>query len=468
MTRSRRMLVLAAVLGAFALPAAPQAAGQGSVPVPDTLMWEKVDRLVYPYLGRDFSGLTFFGDTLIAVYSSVYDLQGWTVNDPLPTGLGSWGERGIAGFSGVYIQTDHEDAIYSLSSGFLYRSIDRGYSFFRVLQGGETLPLVTHAGTLVAWFEAVGYLLCRSTDGVAWTCGEYALDDAGRPISGVFPRHFDRARPGGPLPTARLLANGRGGPAYSDDDGMTWHPSNLMRAGGAGGEALAVIDGGPLHGLAVSSNTVLGGVTRYRIHQSADGITWTDIGPTPSHYQAGYNYPDLRAAPGGWLVAFAFDYVWLSGDGGRSWRLVWDVDGPDVHEDTIYDIKVGPDGRLYAAVTSVQTGGADERGGVYRTVSPVVAAEGSPWVAASRLGVSVRPNPAGASASVVVTSAAPRDAVVTVVDATGREVVRLHDGPLASGESLFALDTSGWAAGVYVVRATVGDQTTTARLVVAR
>ena len=52
--------------------------------------------------------------------------------------------------------------------------------------------------------------------------------------------------------------------------------------------------------------------------------------------------------------------------------------------------------------------------------------------------------------------------------AQGREVAHVYAGPLAAGATPLGLDTSGWATGVYVVRATVGGPTQTARLVVAR
>ena len=102
---------------------------------------------------------------------------------------------------------------------------------------------------------------------------------------------------------------------------------------------------------------------------------------------------------------------------------------------------------------------------MWPTTVPVTGEAGPDGTA---LGLSVRPNPAGASVEVVVTAPEPAEAVVTVLDAMGREVARLYTGPLAASETPFVLDTSGWAAGVYVVRATVGTHTETARLVVTR
>ena len=83
--------------------------------------------------------------------------------------------------------------------------------------------------------------------------------------------------------------------------------------------------------------------------------------------------------------------------------------------------------------------------------------------------LSVGPNPVERGASVSLARIEPFASVrVSVYDALGRRVAVLHDGPLAAGAASFALDTSGWAAGAYVVRARVGGVTATARLTVAR
>ena len=82
--------------------------------------------------------------------------------------------------------------------------------------------------------------------------------------------------------------------------------------------------------------------------------------------------------------------------------------------------------------------------------------------------VAVAPNPASSSARLLVTAPQAGAASVQVVDAQGREVAHVYAGPLAAGATPLGLDTSGWATGVYVVRATVGGPTQTARLVVAR
>ena len=78
------------------------------------------------------------------------------------------------------------------------------------------------------------------------------------------------------------------------------------------------------------------------------------------------------------------------------------------------------------------------------------------------------PNPVRALGAVVLTLATAETVRVAAVDALGREVARLHDGPLAAGVHRLGLDARLLPAGVYVVRATAGVRVATARLVVVR
>ena len=57
---------------------------------------------------------------------------------------------------------------------------------------------------------------------------------------------------------------------------------------------------------------------------------------------------------------------------------------------------------------------------------------------------------------------------MSVFDARGREVAVVASGARGAGEHVFALDTSPLAAGVYVVRAVVGETVASGRFVVMR
>ena len=83
-------------------------------------------------------------------------------------------------------------------------------------------------------------------------------------------------------------------------------------------------------------------------------------------------------------------------------------------------------------------------------------------------GLAVAPNPVARMARVTVTLAETAHAAVRVVDALGRTVAMLHDGPLAAGDHVLALDASGLPAGVYAVVATAGGTQRVTRVTIVR
>ncbi len=167
-------------------------------------------------------------------------------------------------------------------------------------------------------------------------------------------------------------------------------------------------------------------------------------------------------------------HVWQTEDAGETWRIVGIVPGSLVDQGPNATVNarvfwgfLGPDGRLY--VGGIHLGGVagNMPGWTFRTMLPVVADEASPE-SSERLGLSVRPNPSSGHVAVVLRAARAGTARVIVVDALGREVVVVLDGAVSAGETALSIETGSWPAGVYVVRAAVGGQTATARLVVAR
>ncbi len=456
---------LRSVLALLAALAPHAAVAQAGVPVPDTLTWEFVAR-PSTWERFDVYGLGFCGDTLLVASGSVHVLRNG--GPGYPADAGTWEELTRNGGGDVECaRVAGRSILYIDRIGGLYRSLDGGYTAEPVLVGGQFLPISTPEGALLAYFDSPGRIICRTVDGEAWDCHDYVDGDTG------FPRAFAVPRTGGPLPLHRLLANGQGGPAYSDDDGRTWLPSNLMTSIQTFAGGLCVIDGGPLHGraLAIAQNAT----GRYHVYESFDGITWADVGLAPSTLEPGRSFVYVTAIPGGLVAAYGSGtHVWLSGDGGRTWSAVFDVDGPDIDIDYLNDVEAGPDGYLYASVDSQQSQWETERGGVYRTTVPVfvVAGEAAPDADRS-LALSVRPNPAGSLAEVTVSLAAPAQLRLVVVDVLGREVAVLSDGPVPAGPHTARVDTSAWPAGVYVVRATATDgggaaRRATARLTVVR
>ena len=100
------------------------------------------------------------------------------------------------------------------------------------------------------------------------------------------------------------------------------------------------------------------------------------------------------------------------------------------------------------------------------------AAAEAPTEAAGAVALAVGPNPAGSSAAVTLTLVEASQVVVTVYDLLGRAVAVPLQGGLAAGAHRAALDVSGLAPGVYVVRAVAntasGPVVQTARLTVTR
>ena len=79
----------------------------------------------------------------------------------------------------------------------------------------------------------------------------------------------------------------------------------------------------------------------------------------------------------------------------------------------------------------------------------------------------VSPNPVSGRATVSLGAASAEPVTVAVYDALGREVARLHDGPVGSDET-FTVDVSRLPAGVYVVRASGATVQSARRFTVVR
>ena len=89
-------------------------------------------------------------------------------------------------------------------------------------------------------------------------------------------------------------------------------------------------------------------------------------------------------------------------------------------------------------------------GGLWLVTLPgSVSAEAAP--AAPAVGLALAPNPARGAATAQVTLAESSAVRARVVDALGRAVAELHDGPLAAGTTALAVELRGLAPGVYRV-----------------
>lgn len=469
MTRAHRTpaLVGAALLGAALLAGAARAQ--------PAVTWEPVGLDSFQVWGLAFAPGPAPDGALDTLYT--IDRTRWRFGDPgdppeggvhrLPPG-GGWS-------TALCYPYCNPDAVARTASGALLvgspagntkviRSTDAGRTWARDALDVDArclYPSSAAFGHAVFACENVGPVW-RSPDGAPGTWEPLGYPDPAQIRNNAL--SLAEALPGPALAGPRLLAAGWSGLSYSDDGGRTWTHSNVWqeyRYYADGGIVRHAVPGHPYGGV------LYAGVNDYFegypvVMASEDGGTTWEVrstGPDIYEYRFWRGVVAVDASGGVW-VGRAYGngrdteggVVW-SGDGARTWA---DVSGTPsaggLPDESVHALVVGRDGRLYAATHE----------GVWRTAGPLpVAAEGGPEGPVSGgLGLAVFPNPAGSQATVALTlgSAGRRaEAVrVVVVDALGREVGVVWDGPAADGQRL-ALDTSGLAPGTYVVVATAAS-----------
>ena len=226
----------------------------------------------------------------------------------------------------------------------------------------------------------------------------------------------------------------------------------------------------------VTENGLRGGATGGTLYAARYGPTIPPI-PSPLDTQARTPAgPQLRPN------TVARDRHWtLRADGleGVTYDVCLDVDGvegvlaPDqlvvVHRPrpdtawTAYDSSL--DGSRLCA--SGLTAWGDLGLGADSLANPVPAEPGVALPATAALAAPF-PNPARGVVSVPYALPAPAPVRLTVIDALGREVARLVDGPRPAGHHTARLDTGPLPSGVYLMRVEIGDALLVRSLVVAR
>ena len=333
--------------------------------------------------------------------------------------------------------------------------------------------------------------LCRSDDdGATWV-----------PVPQLSAPPYVRRRdllelpPSAALPDGRLVLGVGSGVLTSDDNGSTWEASSLCEEFRWAGHDLDFIPdlshpyGGTAYVLAYDFHfedrgyivvfaSDDGGTTweaRHRFVFGEDGLDRNSGEPEMVALGDGSLVVGLLKTVSG-LGRDLGTVVW-SGDGGRTWHALgpqppWLGERPPagVCDPACPDgawpgwgaqlLRVDREGRVWA--------GTDN--GVWRTTGPAwgVSGEPAPVPPTDDVGVRAWPNPTGGAATVAVTLAAPARVRVAAVDALGREVAVVHEGPAADGDR-FGVETAGWPAGAYVVRVEAASGArATAGLTVAR
>ena len=273
----------------------------------------------------------------------------------------------------------------------------------------------------------------------------------------------------------RIVGAGFWGLATSDDRGVSfqrvpgWYQASRFLSEAVGRLGGAAPGGGDRLVATIIDPTRPGRISRVLVSDDG-GDSWREtFGLTGDPNAAATEVVDL----GGGRAVIAMDggHIWETRDAGETWQIVGVVPGSliDQGPEASFNARVlwaflGPDGRLYVGGFGL---GGRRPGWAFRTVAPFVAGEAAPD-AASGVGLSVRPNPGGGRVEVVLSLAETGPVRVAVVDALGREVAVVLDGAAQAGETVAAVETGAWPAGLYLVRAVVPGRLATARLVVAR
>ena len=247
------------------------------------------------------------------------------------------------------------------------------------------------------------------------------------------PSVFGEVPPSPAYPNGRLLAGIKfGGTLLSDDGGVTFTPAVGFSRPGFWPQSftLAPDASSPYGGTLYASMADFSAGDRAAVLASDDGGSTWEI-----RHQFAPGELGLREITDA-VVVWGPDGVLYGGltqtngpndlgtmarslNGGRTWELM----AEGYTGGGVAGMVLGRDGRLYAA----------SRHGVWRTAEALsVAGEAAPE-ASERLGVAVRPNPAGGRVEVVLRTADAGTARVVVTDALGREVAVVLDGAVSAG-----------------------------------
>ena len=293
-------------------------------------------------------------------------------------------------------------------------------------------------------------------------------------VLGGYPVTYGEVPPSDALPDGRMLAAVHNGVTFSDDGGATWTPATGASSGRmvAWGFAFVTLESHPYGGYVLAGISEGGRAgaspddTAVAVYRSDDGgTTWAEgyVFDPGTYGLENVHRVRLAVSPDGSVWAGLFHNtdgqgwkkpgtVARSSDGGATFAPA----AEGYEGGGVFAIAVGGDGRVYVGSAR----------GLWRTAQPAVASEG-PRGPGVGLDVSVRPNPAAGRVAVEVTGAASRPVRVTVLEALGREVAVVWDGPVRAGQHLEA-STAGLAPGAYVVRAASGAAVASAPLTVAR
>lgn len=190
-----------------------------------------------------------------------------------------------------------------------------------------------------------------------------------------------------------------------------------------------------------------------------EGIPWADVDAL--------QYADGVFYAAGWLGREGGVNQFLTAFDRDGARLTWPAAQPTRG---VRDLLVSErHGRVFVAGEGDVGGGRSYLGSfpALAGFSPPVAS--APAAAPTAMSLTVAPNPVhGAARLTLALPAASASVRVDLVDALGRQVAVLHDGPLGAGVHPLTLNAGRLPAGVYAARVTGAGVTETLRLTVVR
>ncbi len=356
--------------------------------------------------------------------------------------LQTWEEVG-SGF-GNYLLVLSPDTLFRGTNGGTHRSLDGGMSFVPVHSEGGALFAADVGGPnsgVILVASSPGSGIAYSTDrGASFTEATFTVSTGSTPFMEDAVEILDGPSAG------RLVAGVFGGVVISEDAGRTWSPSSLFQDARFWVQRVEIgtdpnTGNRRLH--VTLADAALPDVQFYV--SDDDGLTWTNI---PGMVDA-YLFVYVPQGEGYLLAverATALEgdrlTLWRSDDAGQLWgevgELPAETEGHTAHLISTDDMLIGPDGRVYVAVSRA----GPEREWVYRTTEPVVVAgepEIPPAPTAERL--VVYPNPA--TGRITVQGVEPGEEIV-LYDVLGRAVLR--------SRAPTDMDVSALPPGVYVLR----------------
>jgi|GEM_PF-1544460 len=420
--------------------------------------------------------------TLFASADSLYRFE--TAPSGLPAGYWTALSSRRSLFSAIATVGFTSDTLLAGWFGGLFRSVNGGLTWASVHRDGPDKPEGFYAlpseHVNANRLLAGGRILYSDDRGRSWT-------EASR----TFPGEQGWAHAFTALPSGRVLMRGSWGVAASDDGGESYTVTSLW------GDYLfetysitslatpgSVQSGAPDCGQSdpmLCDGAVVIGIDATAPHVRAwrtndGGRTWSEPVPLPEPEDgvgAGATAGIVALEPGSDALGRALmvggrGVIYRTMDGASTWQVIGRLPvvlGGLSHR--VRYVQIGPDGHLWVATS--RNGAVGDF--MYRSTQPAetafpVSGESGP---AQDLGflLAIHPNPAGDSAVLRVTPATPvTSAVIDVYDSRGREIARLHDGPLEAERSI-DFSATGWAPGVYIVRIVYNElRMTTARFVV--